>query len=200
MAYSDDLDDFDSELEITLKREYSTVFPLFKYCVITQEATYLCNKLDMDAAPHTSFLLYEIRMEDVWVWDRNRPTRIIPRAQIYTTSDVTVEQLKEGDDAEFDAAVPGSVVEQLRAAAGIDDDDDEEEDDDEALDVVDAPSMRPRIDPTLPVVEPATFAEPRSPLRDAQPNGEVPSSGDAEPAPQPGSLQPGEFRRTFGDE
>jgi hypothetical protein len=38
-------------------------------------------------------------MEDVWVWDKNRPTRIIPRAQIYTSSDVTVEELR-GDGEE----------------------------------------------------------------------------------------------------
>jgi hypothetical protein len=33
-------------------------------------------------------------MEDVWVWDKNRPSRIIPRAEVHTTQDVTVEELK----------------------------------------------------------------------------------------------------------
>ena len=33
-------------------------------------------------------------MEDVWVWDKNRPSRIIPKVEIYTTQDVTVEILK----------------------------------------------------------------------------------------------------------
>jgi hypothetical protein len=37
-------------------------------------------------------------MEDVWVWDKNRPTRIIPRAEIYTSSDVTVEELRGEND------------------------------------------------------------------------------------------------------
>jgi hypothetical protein len=38
-------------------------------------------------------------MEDVWVWDKNRPTRIIPRAEVYTSSDVTVEELRgKGDE------------------------------------------------------------------------------------------------------
>jgi hypothetical protein len=36
-------------------------------------------------------------MEDVWVWDKNRPTRIIPKVEIYTTQDVTVEILKSDD-------------------------------------------------------------------------------------------------------
>jgi hypothetical protein len=33
------------------------------------------------------------------VWDKNRPTRMIPRAEVYTSSDVTVEELRgEGDE------------------------------------------------------------------------------------------------------
>jgi len=30
----------------------------------------------------------------VWVWDKNRPSRIIPRTEVHTTQDVTVEELK----------------------------------------------------------------------------------------------------------
>ena len=51
-------------------------------------------------------------MEDVWVWDKNRPTRIIPRAEIYTSSDVTVEELRgEGDE-------PGLTAEALAERIG----------------------------------------------------------------------------------
>ena len=33
------------------------------------------------------------------MWDKNRPTRIIPRAEVYTSGDVTVEELRgEGDE------------------------------------------------------------------------------------------------------
>jgi hypothetical protein len=43
-------------------------------------------------------------MEDVWVWDKNRPTRIIPRAEVYTSGDVTVEELRgEGDEPRLTA-------------------------------------------------------------------------------------------------
>lgn len=126
MGHTEDLEEFDAELEIALKREYATVFPLFRFCVITQEATYLCNKLAMDCVPHATYLLFEIQMEDVWVWDRNRPTRIIPRAQVYTTSDVTVEQLKEDGADDFAASIPQNVVEQLRASLESDDSGEEE--------------------------------------------------------------------------
>jgi hypothetical protein len=43
-------------------------------------------------------------MEDVWVWDKNRPHRMIPRVEVYTSADVTVEELKgEGDEPELTA-------------------------------------------------------------------------------------------------
>src|SRR6266508_4649308 len=94
MSHIDELDEFEAELELRLKREYSAVFGLFRFCVLTQEATYLCNKLDMNYSPQPSYPFYHLKMEDVWVWDKNRPTRMIPRAEIYTSTDVTVEELR----------------------------------------------------------------------------------------------------------
>ena len=94
MSHIDELDEFEAELELRLKREYSDVFELFRFCVLTQDATYLCNKLDLNYSPQPSYPFYHLKMEDVWVWDKNRPTRLIPRAEIYTSSDVTVEELR----------------------------------------------------------------------------------------------------------
>ena len=93
MTHLDELDEFEAELELQLKREYTAVFALFRYCVLTQDATYLCNKLDLKALPQASYPFFHSQMEDVWVWDKNRPTRIIPRAEVYTSGDVTVEEL-----------------------------------------------------------------------------------------------------------
>ena len=90
MSHLEDLEEYDAELELTLKREYATVFGLFRYCVLTQEATYLCNKLEMKIEHQPSYPLFHLKMEDVWVWDKNRPSRIIPRAEVHTTQDVTV--------------------------------------------------------------------------------------------------------------
>jgi hypothetical protein len=43
-------------------------------------------------------------MEDVWVWDKNRPSRMLPRTQVYTSSDVTVEELRgEGEEPHLTA-------------------------------------------------------------------------------------------------
>ena len=61
VSHLDELDEFEAELELQLKREYTAVFPLFRYCVLTQDATYLCNKLDLKVVPQASYpfcLLY----------------------------------------------------------------------------------------------------------------------------------------------
>jgi len=104
MSHIDDLDEYEAELELQLKREYTAVFGLFRYCILTQDATYLCNKLDLKVMPQSNYVYFQIEMEDVWVWDKNRPTRIIPRAEVYTSGDVTVEELRgEGDEPKLTA-------------------------------------------------------------------------------------------------
>ena len=130
MANSDELDEYDAGLELTLKKEYADVFKIFSYCVVTDEATYLCNELAIDCVPHAAYLLFELDLQDVWVWDRNRPTRIIPRAHVFTTGDVTVEQLK-GEEGELEKALPSGVLDQLRAHLSADFDDAAGDDDDD---------------------------------------------------------------------
>jgi hypothetical protein len=98
MSHLDDLDEFEAELELQLKREYTAVFPMFRYCVLTQDATYLCNRLDLKVTPQASYPFFHLQLEDVWVWDKNRPSRIIPRTEVYTSGDVTVEELRGEND------------------------------------------------------------------------------------------------------
>ena len=121
MSHLDELDEFEAELELQLKREYTAVFSLFRYCVLTQDATYLCNKLDLKVVPQASYPFFHAQMEDVWVWDKNRPTRIIPRAEVYTSGDVTVEELRgEGDEPRLTAE---ALAERLGDARRPDDED-----------------------------------------------------------------------------
>src|SRR4029079_13318856 len=87
------------------------VFSLFRFCVLTQDATYLCNRLEVQqAAPSVAGGLpfFQPELEEFWVWDKNRPRRIIPRAKVFTSGDVTIEELRgEGDEPQLTAeAVP----------------------------------------------------------------------------------------------
>ena len=116
----EDLEEYDAELELRLKREYATVFGMFRYCVLTAEATYLCNRLDIEHANTAAYPMVRLAMEDVWVWDKNRPSRIIPRAEVYTSSDVTVEELRgENDDPKLTA---DALAERLGERLSTDDD------------------------------------------------------------------------------
>jgi hypothetical protein len=120
MSHLDDLDEFEAELELALKREYTAVFPLFRYCILTQDATYLCNKLDLQLSQQPSYPFFQIKMEDVWVWDKNRPSRIIPSVEVFTTSDVTVEELRgESDEPRLTA---DALAERLGERLSTDDD------------------------------------------------------------------------------
>ena len=105
MSHLDELDEFEAELEISLKREYSAVFgavPVLRphpgRDVPLQQAR------PASRLPQASYPFFHVRMEDVWVWDKNRPTRIIPRAEVYTSGDVTVEELRgEGEEPRLTA-------------------------------------------------------------------------------------------------
>jgi Protein of unknown function (DUF2469) len=104
VSHIDELDEYEAELELRLKKEYSAVYPLFRYCVLTQDGTYLCNKLDMQYVPQPSYPFCQLKLDDVWVWDKSRPTRMIPRVELLTTGDVTVEELRgEGEEPPFTA-------------------------------------------------------------------------------------------------
>ncbi len=121
MSHLDDLDEYDADLELRLKKEYSAVFSMFRYCVMTQDATYLCNRLELEAQPQASYPFFHLRMEDVWVWDKNRPLRIIPRAEAWTTGDVTVEELRgDGDEPRISAE---DLAERIGDTRRADDDD-----------------------------------------------------------------------------
>jgi hypothetical protein len=120
MSHLDELDEFEAKLELELKREYTAVFGLFRYCILTQDATYLCNRLDLQVTQQPSYPFFHIAMEDVWVWDKNRPTRIIPRAEVYTSSDVTVEELRgDGDEPKLTAE---ALAERIGETLSSDDD------------------------------------------------------------------------------
>ena len=107
MSNLDELDEYEAELELRLKKEYGAVFGLFRYCVVTQDSTYLCNKHELRVLPQTSYPFFHLTMDDVWVWDKNRPTRMIPRAEVYTSSDEDTDQW--GTSNPFDEMVMTSL-------------------------------------------------------------------------------------------
>jgi hypothetical protein len=82
MSHLDDLDEFEAELELTLKREYTAVFGLFRYCILTADATYLCNKLDLQVSPQASYPFFRVKMERRVGVGQNRPTPDHPAREV----------------------------------------------------------------------------------------------------------------------
>jgi hypothetical protein len=62
------------------------------------------DEFDLTQVSQPAYPFFHLKMEDVWVWDKNRPTRIIPRAEAWTSGDVTVEELRgEGEEPRLTA-------------------------------------------------------------------------------------------------
>src|SRR5664280_2708467 len=104
MSHLDALDESEAALELRPQPEYASVFGPCRYCILSPDVTYLRNKLDVEQASQPSYPYLHLRMEDVWVWDKNRPARIIPRAEVFTSGDVTIEELNSGEGSQLTAA------------------------------------------------------------------------------------------------
>jgi uncharacterized protein DUF2469 len=106
---AEDLEQYESELELQLYREYKDVVGIFTYAVETERRFYLCNAVDLKVRTEGGDVYYEVSMGDAWVWDMYRPARFVTRVRIVTRNDVNVEELAHKDIASVDALQePGS--------------------------------------------------------------------------------------------
>jgi hypothetical protein len=92
----DDLDAYETDLELSLYREYRDVVRMFRYVVETERRFYLCNEVEVQ--PHDGRdLWFELRLKDAWVWDMYRPARFIKDVRVLTFRDVNIEELVHDD-------------------------------------------------------------------------------------------------------
>jgi len=91
---AEDLEKYETEMELQLYREYRDVVGLFGYVVETERRFYLTNAVDV--APRTTDggdVYFEVTMSDAWVWDMYRPARFVKNVRVLTFKDVNVEEL-----------------------------------------------------------------------------------------------------------
>ena len=74
----EDLERYESEIELALVQEYRAVVPLFAYVVETERRFYLANTVDVTVRSDTSPACVEVELTDAWVWDMYRPARFVP--------------------------------------------------------------------------------------------------------------------------
>jgi Protein of unknown function (DUF2469) len=93
----EDLERYESEIELALVQEYRTVLPLFSYVVETERRFYLANSVEITVPSDSAPAWVEVRLEDAWVWDMYRPARFVPSVRVLTFRDVNIERLPEKD-------------------------------------------------------------------------------------------------------
>jgi hypothetical protein len=95
MPGPEDLEQYETEIELQLYQEYRAVLPMFRYVVETERRFYLANEVKMEAKGEGSRTWFEIELGDAWVWDMYRPARFVSSVRVVTFKDVNVEELPE---------------------------------------------------------------------------------------------------------
>jgi hypothetical protein len=93
---AEDLERYETEIELQLYQEYRAVLPMFKYVVETERRFYLANDVKLEARNADGGRTYfEIELGDAWVWDMYRPARFVSSVRVVTFKDVNVEEIPE---------------------------------------------------------------------------------------------------------
>jgi hypothetical protein len=92
----EDLERYETEVELQIYKEYRDVLPMFTYVVETERRFYLANKVNLETRQVGDAIYFEIELEDAWVWDMYRPARFLQRVRIMSFRDVNIEELEPG--------------------------------------------------------------------------------------------------------
>jgi hypothetical protein len=90
---SEDLERYETEIELQLYREYRDVLPMFSYVVETERRFYLANAVNVEARHDGGQVYFELELHDAWVWDMYRPARFVTTVRVLTFRDVNIEEL-----------------------------------------------------------------------------------------------------------
>lgn len=94
---AEDLEKYETEMELSLYREYRDIVGQFSYVVETERRFYLANAVDVQSRDSAGDVYFEVRMSDAWVWDMYRPARFVKNVRVITFKDVNVEELEKPD-------------------------------------------------------------------------------------------------------
>ena len=98
---AEDLENYETDMELALYREYRDVVGLFSYVVETERRFYLANQVDLQVRSAAGEVYFELTLGDAWVWDVYRSARFVKSVRVVTFKDVNVEELAK---AELDLA------------------------------------------------------------------------------------------------
>ena len=90
----EDLERFETDVELQIYREYRDVLPMFRYVVETERRFYLANSVELNTRRDDGAVYFELELDDAWVWDMYRPARFVKRVKVMTFRDVNIEELE----------------------------------------------------------------------------------------------------------
>ena len=94
---AEDLEKYETDMELSLYREYRDIVSQFSYVVETERRFYLANTVDVAVRNADGEVYFEVRMSDAWVWDMYRPARFVKNVRVVTFKDVNVEELTKAE-------------------------------------------------------------------------------------------------------
>jgi hypothetical protein len=94
---AEDLEKYETEMELTLYKEYRDIVSQFSYVVETERRFSLAHSVQLEARNADGEVYFELRMSDAWVWDMYRPARFVKNVRVLTFKDVNVEELDKPD-------------------------------------------------------------------------------------------------------
>jgi Protein of unknown function (DUF2469) len=94
---AEDLEKYETEMELQLYREYRDVVGLFSHVVETERRFYLTNQVELNVRTADGEVFFEVTMQDAWVWDMYRPARFVKNVRVVTFKDVNIEELAKSD-------------------------------------------------------------------------------------------------------
>ena len=92
---AEDLERYETEIELQLYREYRDVLPMFAYVIETERRFYLANKVDLNVRHDNGQVYFELELNDAWVWDMYRPARFVKHVRVITFKDVNIEEVEK---------------------------------------------------------------------------------------------------------
>ena len=90
---SEDLEEYESDVELQLYREYKDVCPMFRFVVETERRFYLANEVNQSVVNENGRTRVEIELRDAWVWDMYSQNRFVSHVRVVTFKDVNIEEL-----------------------------------------------------------------------------------------------------------
>ena len=94
---AEDLERYETDMELQLYREYRDVVRQFEYVVETERRFYLANGVEVTPRSDADEVWFEVVLTDAWVWDMYRPARFVKSVRVLTFKDVNVEKLDKPD-------------------------------------------------------------------------------------------------------